>query len=114
VPADRLGSGKNLGNGKNLDNRKNLGSRKVRRRGATISTPWSSDRTTTMASVWCTVAHSGRCCGSARSPKDCEAFFRANEDAFRAAAGAKILRETSRLGVNLHLTSRDVARQIKK
>lgn len=47
-------------------------------------------------------------------PSDCEAFFRANEDAFRAAASAKILREGTAPGVNLHLTSRDVARQIKK
>jgi hypothetical protein len=47
-------------------------------------------------------------------PKDCEAFFRANEDAFRAAASAKIRREGAAPGVNFHLTSRDVAGQIKK
>lgn len=47
-------------------------------------------------------------------PADCEAFFRAHEDAFRAAANAKILRKAVAPGVNLHLTSRDVARQIEK
>jgi len=47
-------------------------------------------------------------------PKDCDVYFRANEDAFRAAASAKILREGVAPGVNFHLTSRDVARQIKK
>jgi len=47
-------------------------------------------------------------------PQDCEVFFRANEYAFRAAASAKILREAVAPGVNFHLTSRDVARHIKK
>ena len=41
-------------------------------------------------------------------------YFRANRDAFQAAADAKILREAVAPGVNFHLTSRDVARQIKK
>ena len=47
-------------------------------------------------------------------PQDCKVFFRANEYAFRAAASAKILREPVAPGVNFHLTSRDVARHIKK
>jgi hypothetical protein len=47
-------------------------------------------------------------------PSDCEVFFRANERAFRAAASVKILREGVARGVNFHLTSRDVARQIRK
>jgi hypothetical protein len=47
-------------------------------------------------------------------PSDCAVFFRANERAFRAAASAKILRGGIARGVNFHLTSRDVARQMKK
>jgi len=47
-------------------------------------------------------------------PGDCEVFFRTNEYAFRAAASAKILREGVARGVNFHLTSRDVTREIKK
>jgi hypothetical protein len=45
-------------------------------------------------------------------PSDCEAFFRVHERAFRAAASAKIVGENVAHGVNFHLTSRDVARQI--
>jgi hypothetical protein len=45
-------------------------------------------------------------------PSDCEAFFRVHERAFRAAAKAKIARENLAHGINFHLTSRDVARQI--
>jgi hypothetical protein len=47
-------------------------------------------------------------------PRDCEEFFRANEDAFRAAASAKILRRDVARGVNFHLTSRDVTREMRK
>jgi hypothetical protein len=47
-------------------------------------------------------------------PRDCEVFFRTNEYAFRAAASAKILRESVARGVNFHLTSRDVTREMKK
>jgi hypothetical protein len=47
-------------------------------------------------------------------PRDCEAFFRANEYAFRAAASAKIVHRGIARGVNFHVTSRDVARQMKK
>jgi hypothetical protein len=45
-------------------------------------------------------------------PSDCEAFFRVHERAFHAAAKAKIVRENLAHGINFHLTSRDVARQI--
>jgi len=48
------------------------------------------------------------------TPEDCETFFHAHEDAFRAAATAKILRAKVLDGANFHLTSRDVARQLKK
>jgi len=48
------------------------------------------------------------------APEDCEAFFQSHEAAFRAAASAKIHRENVLRGTNFHLTSRDVARQIKK
>jgi hypothetical protein len=43
---------------------------------------------------------------------DCEAFFRVHGRAFRAAAKAKIVRENVADGINFHLTSRDVIRQI--
>ena len=46
------------------------------------------------------------------SPDDCAGFFKAHEAAFQAAARAKILRARLEQGANLHLTSRDVARQI--
>jgi hypothetical protein len=48
------------------------------------------------------------------SPQDCEDFFRANEDAFRAAATAKILLAKVAPVTNFHLTSRDIARHLKK
>ena len=48
------------------------------------------------------------------APGDCEVFFRTNEYAFRAAASAKSLREDVARGVNFHLTSRDVAREMEK
>jgi len=47
-------------------------------------------------------------------PSDCEAFFRANVSAFRAAASAKIVRGEVADGANFHLTSRDIAREMKK
>jgi hypothetical protein len=46
------------------------------------------------------------------SPDDCADFFRRHEAAFQAAARAKIVRATLGEGANLHLTSRDVARQM--
>jgi hypothetical protein len=45
-------------------------------------------------------------------PSDCQAFFRVHERAFHAAARAKIVREHVAQGINFHLTSRDVIRQI--
>jgi hypothetical protein len=45
-------------------------------------------------------------------PEDCEAFFRVHERAFHAAAKAKIVQKLVAHGVNFHLTSRDVSRQI--
>jgi hypothetical protein len=47
------------------------------------------------------------------SPEECEAFFRANRAAFEAAASAKVLEKDLASGVNFHLTSRDVARQLR-
>ena len=46
------------------------------------------------------------------TPEDCIAFFKANEPAFHAAAGAKILHRGLAAGANFHLTSRDVAAAI--
>jgi len=48
----------------------------------------------------------------AASPDDCTDFFRRHAAAFQAAARAKIVRTLPGHGANLHLTSRDVARQI--
>jgi hypothetical protein len=48
----------------------------------------------------------------APTPEDCVAFFRAHEAGFQAAARAKILRANLEQAANLHLTSRDVARQM--
>jgi hypothetical protein len=45
-------------------------------------------------------------------PAACEAFFRANQQAFQAAARAKIDRDEVEHAVNFHLTSREVSRQI--
>ncbi|CAN5324363.1 hypothetical protein BH11PSE4_BH11PSE4_34550 [soil metagenome] len=46
------------------------------------------------------------------SPEDCAEFFHGHESAFHAAAHAKIVRAKLEQGANLHLTSRDVARQM--
>jgi hypothetical protein len=51
---------------------------------------------------------------SAATPADCLAYFRRHEGAFRAAASAKIVRAGLAPGTNLHLTSRDVARELRK
>ncbi|WP_315834336.1 hypothetical protein [Bradyrhizobium prioriisuperbiae] len=48
------------------------------------------------------------------APNDCLAYFRTHEPAFQAAASAKISRKNLAEGVNFHLTSRDVARALKK
>jgi hypothetical protein len=44
--------------------------------------------------------------------QDCLAYFGKAENAFRAAATAKIMRNQIPGGTNLHLTSRDVARKL--
>jgi hypothetical protein len=50
---------------------------------------------------------------SSPAPADCQAYFGAHERAFRAAASAKIAQQNVGRGVNFHLTSRDIARQMK-
>ncbi|HEY5305223.1 MAG TPA: DUF1488 family protein [Pseudolabrys sp.] len=47
------------------------------------------------------------------SPQDCECYFRANRAAFEAAARAKILEKNITSGLSFHLTSRDIARQLR-
>ncbi|MET0876898.1 MAG: hypothetical protein ABWY14_07155 [Tardiphaga sp.] len=47
------------------------------------------------------------------SPQQCEAFFQSHQEAFQAAACAKILRARVAAGTNFHLTSRDLRRQLK-
>jgi hypothetical protein len=51
---------------------------------------------------------------SVPAPEDCLTYFRTHEHAFQAAAAAKISRKKLAEGVNFHLTSRDVARALKK
>jgi len=51
---------------------------------------------------------------SSPEPGDCAVFFHTHERAFRAAASAKIRREDVARGMNFHLTSRDVAREMEK
>ena len=46
-------------------------------------------------------------------PPDCVAFFNAHQEAFQAAAHAKLQRVSVAETANFHLTSRDVARQLK-
>jgi Protein of unknown function (DUF1488) len=46
------------------------------------------------------------------SPEECETHFRMHRDAFEAAARAKMLETKIASGLNFHLTSRDVARQL--
>ena len=45
-------------------------------------------------------------------PDDCLTFFREQERAFRAAAGAKIAQREIGRGGNFHLTSRDIIEQM--
>jgi hypothetical protein len=47
------------------------------------------------------------------SPQQCVDFFLAHQKAFQAAARAKLLRASVADPANFHLTSRDVARQLK-
>jgi hypothetical protein len=47
------------------------------------------------------------------SPQQCVEFFNAHQEAFQAAARAKLLRTQVATTANFHLTSRDVSRQLK-
>ena len=46
------------------------------------------------------------------TPDDCLRYFARLEHAFRSAANAKIAQKNIPFGMNLHLTSRDVARKL--
>jgi hypothetical protein len=48
------------------------------------------------------------------SPQQCVEFFNAHQEAFQAAARAKLQRVSPSATANFHLTSRDVIRQLKK
>jgi hypothetical protein len=50
--------------------------------------------------------------GDEPSPGGCVGYFRRFEDAFRAAAAAKIVRKCIPAGISLYLTSRDIARKL--
>ena len=47
------------------------------------------------------------------SPRQCVDFYLAHQGAFQAAACAKVLRASVAESENFHLTSRDVARELK-
>ena len=47
------------------------------------------------------------------SPRECVEFFDAHQEAFQAAARAKLLRASVSETANFHLTSRDIVRQLK-
>ena len=67
--------------------------------------------------------HNGRCMVHRRafrtllrampSPRQCIEFFNAHQEAFQAAARAKLLRRQVATTANFHLTSRDVSRELK-
>jgi hypothetical protein len=48
------------------------------------------------------------------SPQQCVEFFNAHQEAFQAAARAKLQRVNVPETANFHLTSRDITRQLKK
>ena len=50
--------------------------------------------------------------GRPGTPEDCLAFFAARRSAFERAAAAKIRRRGLDVAASLHLTSRDVAREL--
>ena len=50
--------------------------------------------------------------GFGPAPEDCQAFFRAHERAFHAAARDRITRDGVADGANFHLNSREVGRRI--
>ena len=47
------------------------------------------------------------------TPRECVAFFNSHQEAFQAAARAKLLRTKPPSTANFHLTSRDVIRHLK-
>ena len=47
------------------------------------------------------------------SPQQCVDFYRTHQDAFQAAARAKVHRASIADTANFHLTSRDLTRQLK-
>jgi hypothetical protein len=47
------------------------------------------------------------------SPRECVEFFNAHQEAFQAAALAKLQRANVSEAANFHLTSRDITRQLK-
>jgi hypothetical protein len=47
------------------------------------------------------------------SPRQCVDFYHSHQDAFQAAARAKVVRAGVAETTNFHLTSRDVTRQLK-
>ncbi len=51
---------------------------------------------------------------SVPTPDECVAYFNSHQSAFQAAAAAKVGRKKLAAGVNFHLTSRDVARELQK
>lgn len=50
--------------------------------------------------------------GADPTPNACLGYFQRFEEAFKAAARAKIVRKHIPAGTNLHLTSRDIARKL--
>ena len=81
--------------------------------GGMILTRWHFSLGSTLASAWCIVAPSAPCCGQRRRHDECVEFFNAHQEAFQAAARAKLLRTRVTAAANFHLTSRDVSRQLK-
>lgn len=51
---------------------------------------------------------------SVPTPDDCLIYFKRHQSAFQAAAAAKVGRKKLAAGVNFHLTSRDIARELQK
>jgi hypothetical protein len=87
--------------------------------GSTTRATWRADIDALM--FWI-AAHSASCAVHRRAfrtlmrrdptSQECLTYFGGVEDAFRAAAAAKITRNQIPAGTNLHLTSRDVARKL--
>jgi hypothetical protein len=74
------------------------------------------------ALIFAVEAHSGSCAVHRRAfrtllrsdpePEDCLRYFSEAEQAFQAAARTKITEKNLPMGMNFHLTSRDVARKL--